>query len=263
MALMNCPNCRQEISDKAKKCIHCGFEFEVTVKEPKKIFCTECGEELPEGANVCYKCGCPVMSEEEKEQELLKKKKRHNKKIGIAAAVVGLCCIAAVVVIGVVNKTNYYNNYVNNLESASDLMLDGAAEAEDLTGLTSRVWSDAIYEESDDTTRKYVRPTGVYVDDFNTALMLLYTDDPTEEQVSEIESGQEKVEQIMRELQNPPEGLEECYSTVGELYDAYVVLTGLAVNPTGSLTTFNSSVNSAVSDFSTAYKKLESQIPNQ
>ena len=35
MAMINCPECGQEISDKAKKCIHCGKVFveEEIIKE--------------------------------------------------------------------------------------------------------------------------------------------------------------------------------------------------------------------------------------
>lgn len=54
MALINCPNCGKQISDKAANCIGCGFALASVRK------CEECGEILPSGASSCPNCGCPV-----------------------------------------------------------------------------------------------------------------------------------------------------------------------------------------------------------
>ena len=56
MAMITCPNCGEQVSDKAKKCVHCGM---VLIQEEKKR-CAECGAELEEGATECPNCGCPV-----------------------------------------------------------------------------------------------------------------------------------------------------------------------------------------------------------
>ena len=56
MAMTTCPNCGEQISDKAKKCVHCGT---VLVPEEKKC-CPDCGAELEEGMYTCPKCGCPI-----------------------------------------------------------------------------------------------------------------------------------------------------------------------------------------------------------
>ncbi|MBQ2953764.1 MAG: zinc ribbon domain-containing protein [Clostridia bacterium] len=53
MALITCPECGQQISDRAKVCPHCGFDLNA----PK---CADCGAYLPEGAAACPSCGCPV-----------------------------------------------------------------------------------------------------------------------------------------------------------------------------------------------------------
>ena len=44
MAMTICPNCSEQISDKAKKCVHCGT---VLVLQEKK-YCPDCGVELEE-----------------------------------------------------------------------------------------------------------------------------------------------------------------------------------------------------------------------
>lgn len=56
MVMTTCPNCGEQISDKAKKCVHCGT---VLVPEEKKC-CPDCGAELEEGMDTCPKCGCPI-----------------------------------------------------------------------------------------------------------------------------------------------------------------------------------------------------------
>ena len=39
MALIKCPECKKEISDKSKTCIHCGCP----VENETKYYCEECG----------------------------------------------------------------------------------------------------------------------------------------------------------------------------------------------------------------------------
>ena len=56
MAMIVCPHCGEQVSEKAKKCVHCGA---ILIPEEKK-HCMECGAELEEGMTECPKCGCPV-----------------------------------------------------------------------------------------------------------------------------------------------------------------------------------------------------------
>ena len=51
MAMMACPNCGEQVSDKAKKCVHCGA---VLIPEEKR-YCQECGAELDAETDVCTK----------------------------------------------------------------------------------------------------------------------------------------------------------------------------------------------------------------
>ena len=55
MAMIKCPECGQEISDKAKKCVHCG-----AIYIGREEHCTECGAELEEGMTECPNCGYPI-----------------------------------------------------------------------------------------------------------------------------------------------------------------------------------------------------------
>lgn len=267
MALISCPECGKEISDKAKKCIHCGRNFEKTTGEPEKIICSECGAELEAGAEACTSCGCPVCDEKWKETKTKDgNKARYNKKMIVAGLIA--VCVVLLIIVGISINRSYqakkaYNEYVDTLQLAETTMLAGASEAEDLTNLTARVWRNAIYEEKDSATDKYVCPGGVFVDDFNTALLMLYLDDSTTRKTDDISENQEAVQGYMKKLQDVPEGLERCYETVNDLYDAYGILVELALNPTGNYNSFTESTRNAASDFVVSYKKLDSQIPDK
>ena len=56
MAMITCPNCGEQISDKAKSCVHCGE----SLHSQEKMVCGECGTELKEGMDICPTCGCPI-----------------------------------------------------------------------------------------------------------------------------------------------------------------------------------------------------------
>ena len=56
MALIKCKECNKEISDKAKKCPHCGFENNI-------ITCPECKKEIENNVNTCPNCGFEIQKE--------------------------------------------------------------------------------------------------------------------------------------------------------------------------------------------------------
>lgn len=66
MALIKCPHCGKEISDKAKKCIYCKKNIVGQFSEKKIYICKECGNEMEEKKKICPKCGCPVEKEKRK-----------------------------------------------------------------------------------------------------------------------------------------------------------------------------------------------------
>lgn len=240
MAMTTCPNCGEQISDKAKKCVHCGT---VLVPEEKK-YCSDCGAELEEGMDICPKCGCPIENiiETEKTPQQVEvtgvKITKKSKKI-IVIATIAVLAAAIITAIGVqTHKKNVAakavaeaqkqsEEYGTNLNMAAYSMLSGASDAETCGNLIKQVWYNAIYKESDSTTNKYTKPDGYFVSDFNDALQNLFSDSSFSGQIADINSNKDTVNSLMKKLKNPPEEYKDAYESLSKLYDAYISLTNL------------------------------------
>lgn len=133
MAMIQCPECGQEISDKAKKCIHCG---KVLVEEPKK-FCSECGKEIPLDSEECPFCGCPVEPEKKENEvvnQIVEKAKNNKKKLTIIGGIV-----AAIIVLFLV--INFAGSSLNEDEQL------GYQNAVDLKNMMRDPDSFKLYDE--------------------------------------------------------------------------------------------------------------------
>ncbi len=273
MAMIQCPECGHEISDKAKKCIHCGKVFVEEKPVNGNIKCSECGAILTETDEICPNCGCPVEKEEAKPQQVEVASIRmatKTKKIIIGIIIAVIVCIGGGIgyKIFAENRAEQtyresFNEYINNLRQVQLLTLSGGGDAESLCNLTLRVWGNAIYKDDDAETDKYTKPHGFFVNDFNQALANLYADSDTKDTIEDIEDNQTAVKELIKKLQDPPEGLERCYDTVSDLYEAYKTLTDLAINPSGNYKSFSTMKSNAVSNFLSAFEKLDNQIPDK
>ena len=264
MAMISCPNCGGQVSDKAKKCVHCGT---VLIPEEKR-YCPECGAELEESAVFCEKCGCPA--EEMKDADNLPqavevtgvKIAKKSKRIFIVLLIFIAVCTAIAYAKAQIQRekaiaaaeeeaaeaAKISEEYSANLETAAYSMIASAGQAEECGNLIKQVWYNAIYEERNTSTDKYTRPNGYFVKDFNDALNNLFEDSSFQTRISNIEKNQDTMNSLMKELKNPPEEYEDAYEAVSELYDAYLTLTNLVVNPTGNLQTFSDDFNDADSE---------------
>ena len=153
MAIMECPNCGEQVSDKAKKCVHCGA---VLIPEEKR-YCQECGAELDAEADVCPKCGCPVEDAKENEtapQQVevtgVKIAKKSKKIIAIVAVVILIVTLIAVAVVQGQKKkeaeeaAKRIEEYSANLELVTYSMLSGAGDAETCGNLIKKVWYGSV-----------------------------------------------------------------------------------------------------------------------
>lgn len=270
MAMTTCPNCGEQISDKAKKCVHCGT---VLVPEEKK-YCPDCGAELEEGMDTCPKCGCPIENTIETEktpQQVevtgVKITKKSKKIIVIATIAVIVAAIIAAIAVQTHKKNvaakaaaeaqKQSEEYETNLNMAAYSMLSGASDAETCGNLIKQVWYNAIYEKSDSKTDKYTKPKGYYVSDFNDAMQNLFLDSSFSGQIADINENKDTVNSLMKKLKNPPEEYKDAYESLSKLYDAYISLTNLATDPTGSLQTYSQNFNDADNETLNCYNALK------
>lgn len=265
MALIVCPGCGKEISDKAIVCPKCGYTFQKD-EQAKLIVCEECGSEFDDSLDSCPNCGYPkpVKQQEIAPQKVEVTKVSVNKKKVITGVSVTLVVVLAIIggifVKSSIDKKNAEKSakaYYNKLESTTSTMFLGCASAESAAGLIHDVWYNAIYEKADDSTDEYTKPDGFFVSDFNDALFNLQTDSSFSNKISDIESNQKTVEKLMKELKNPPEEHKEAYDTLKEFYDCYLEFTSLATNPNGNLQSYTSDYNDLDSEVMSKYKKME------
>jgi len=261
VALIQCIACGKEISEKAKKCPHCGVDIstdkEIDITE---LLCSECGTTFSKELEACPNCGCPVLeSELPQKVEItgvdMSNIKRKSKKPLVVISII----VVLIAAIAFISGQAAIEDYGERLSGTSSKMLSGAILAEDAGTLIYNVWHDSIYEEYDSKTYKFTRPKGYYVD-FNTALSNLFLDTTFSANIYLIEQNQKDVKQLMKSLSNPPKKYQEAYATIKELYDAYLDLTNLAVDPSGSLSTFTSNFNEADSNFAKCYDTMKLYI---
>lgn len=270
MALISCPQCGTQISDKAEKCIHCGY----ILKEQPKHLCEDCGAEIPEGATVCPTCGCPVKEEPDTNPAPIpvyyRAKIPLHEKIYKKLGKKGIAIVVASVIVivgGSIGTSKYVatqkaeaaaaeaaqisEDYRTNYGNAVVAMYSGAGTAEKCGNLIKSVWNNAIFDKYDSETSKYTNNAK----DFNEALQNLFNDKSFSEDISSIKSNKNTVQELMNALKNPPDEWQNAYDDLEEAYDAYLDIVNLTTSPTGSLQTFSSNFNDADSSAAKALEK--------
>ena len=108
MALITCPECGENISDKADECIHCGLPLDYLQKD--QISCPECGKLISDDAYKCVNCGFPIgkgaYSEVIITKEIIKENRYSDKKSNSSSkytyTLIIFCGIALLVILGIV-----------------------------------------------------------------------------------------------------------------------------------------------------------------
>lgn len=230
MALINCPECHKEISDKVKVCPHCGY---------------------------------PLVSESNNANtqrvEVIGIKINSQK---IKPIIISIIVVAIVILVGfLIYKNISKNNYITNLGTITQKMLEGGVIAEELTDLARDVWRNTIYKEYSARTEKYTfSSSGNYNSDFNASLRSLAHDPDVILKKTDLKNIREEVDELMKLLQNPPKELQNSYNDLDRLYRVFTSYAELAMNPSGSLTSFSSKINDYNSEFLENYNKLKIYI---
>lgn len=252
MALINCPNCGKEISDKAPVCPACGYVF-----NEEKIVCKECGAEIPAGAGFCPNCGCPVEKTEEV-QPIAEPPKKKKKGVGVIIAIILIIALAACGYLWYSHdqEVKTYNQFAELYNT----MFDGAVKAETATGLIHDVWSNCIFDTKDSVTDKYTRKnkgSGAFYDDFNDALGCLFDDKDFAADLQEISDKKYEAESIIKGLAKHPASFDEEYKSFKECYNLFVKFCDMALSPNGSLKSYTEDINEVDPELADKFKELD------
>ena len=136
-------------------------------------------------------------------------------------------------------------------------MLDDAALAESNGNLIIQVWSNAIWNKQDGATDKYTMVDGKFVSDFNDALSNLFSDESFSTDMEKLSANQQRIKVDMKEMVNPPEGYEEAYKTLKDLYDSYLSFSNIVLECNGSLESFSNDFSEADKDILKKYNTAE------
>ncbi len=148
MAMTKCPECGKEISDKAKKCVHCGKILIEDIQSTK--ICNDCGKKNQLDATECIYCGCPL--EEEKnvekivtENPVIEKQNKNLKKIIVPIVVVVIIFVVGLMAynVKVLKPKNTYNEAIELLDNGkyeeADELLNSIADYKDVATIKNQL----------------------------------------------------------------------------------------------------------------------------
>lgn len=174
MALIKCPECGKEISDRAKKCLYCGKVL-IDDKTTTKI-CSDCGKENPIDATECIYCGCPfdekaAVTETEPVQTVsMGKSKRNLKKIIVSIAVIVAAVAVSIIIydVKVIKPKNTYNEAMELLENGkyedANKLLNSITGYKDVVDIKKQIkWESRVYECITDLKQYLKNPDSLQV----------------------------------------------------------------------------------------------------
>ena len=281
MALISCPQCGKQISDKAEKCPACQYEM----KKKNTVKCSECGNDIPADVKVCPLCGCPLETHEESE-------KKSNKKLWIIASIAVVVIIASIALLPrsddsisdseptvtvhserktttkpkvtkpaeTINQEKISEQYKLDISEAVYLMLNGSADAEECGNLIIKVWHHTIFEVSDEESDKFTKVDGVFHSDFNDSLSALINDEEFSKKIGSLLDNQDEVKQKMRELNSPPDDCRDAFEELKKYYEAYMKFTDHVIDMDGSLNTFSDDFVKYDEELMTCYNNMDIYI---
>lgn len=265
--IVSCPKCGQQLKGDPGSigtCPKCQTRLqfpEGDSNQGEPITCPHCGQVQRYKDGKCISCG-KMLSESGRTPKNGKdrEKKKNKTKVIVLSVILFLIVGACVWGYKLVQK----KEYIDTLYDFQYNVIFGASTAEDLGNLTRSVWYDAIFEEYDPETWEYVKNEyDDYVSDFNVALQNLSNDSDIKDKKDLITSFQKDVTQNIKDLADPPSGLEDCYSICMDLYQEFNNLCDMAVSPTGSLESYTNDFRETDGDLADLYERLSIIMPEK
>ncbi|ART74853.1 hypothetical protein B4U37_01770 [Sutcliffiella horikoshii] len=163
--------------------------------------------------------------------------------------------------------------YKQDIDSVVSDLLKTVASAENMIQNYAHVWNAGISKDTymtiehaqnllsidESTARKYFATSGYtnFIDsDFQKLIQELkfyYTDTG---KIPELQSNMESIQANLQNLNDPPVEYEPIFAEVLELYRIGNEYTQFAINPTGSLITYNQSTNQLSTDFISQHNRV-------
>ena len=254
MALINCPNCNKEISDKAKVCVGCGYQIFDDVNVEKIIMdCPECGVVTDGMTDICSNCGYPLKLFELKDNEKSKNKSLFKKKWFWVLAV---CFVLLISIVLFVSNNTRTENYNTEICTAVDEIMAVSSDAENVGNQICSVWNNAIWDKDNENTAKYTSGTK----DFNEALSNLFADEEFIGKITAIRDKQSEIDTYLGKLKNPPEKFEDAYDEFKELYYAYSDYVDFVILCKGSYNTYTEDLAKKSSALMESFREIKVEL---
>lgn len=168
--------------------------------------------------------------------------------------------------------------YGEELQSTADELLDNAAEVEEMLNQYSNVWSYSIKSRGaipvsdmatqtgleEDVITEYfqVNQIGNIPDDFTLNILSLNLYFESTGRLEEIEQSSAEMKNKINELNDPPSGYEKAYDELLDLFTYTEEYIEMALNPSGSLQSFDGAKGELSSDILSKHKRVEATMPN-
>lgn len=242
MALMNCPECAKEISDKSPVCIHCGYPIEKTP------------------ANAAQSDGFVSASNQ---VQTPAGQKQSIAKTQWLYPVLGLVVLLIVGTFGWYSYADQQTKQTRETYQAgaynlmSD-MLETVDEAEKMTALNINVWHDAINDTDSPTTEKYIWDKNYGYLDFNSAFLNMAADPDISNKRQEIASKTLAIQSSLKSLL-PTSEQSATHQKLLQLYALFEEYTSL-VYPDGSYTSYTEQEATSKASFLRIVSELKIEL---
>ena len=253
MALINCPNCNKEISDKAKVCVGCGHQLIDAVGTKKLMNCPECGVAIAGMTDICSNCGYPLNLYEIKDDEKSNNKILFKKKWFWTSLI---CFVLLISIVLFVSNNARTENYNTEICTAVDKIMEVSADAENVGNQICSVWNNAIWDKNNESTAKYTSTAK----DFNEALSNLFADEEFIGKITAIRDKQNEIDTYLAKLKNPPRRFDDAYDEFKELYYAYSDYADFVISCKGSYNTYTEDLSKKSSALMESYGEIKVEL---